>query len=163
MIKISLITFWFLISGFVTGPQVKPSVVFIITITLPDCGGVNHTEDLEGKDLKKKLPATETFYIIKGRINTSGRKIIKSFSIGSTGSSCITLNPGTYSVINKFLFQKLAVDKSRFNEACLKQLWATPLFSFTVHNKKCDTIVYNIELPCEYNKPCAKLNNDIPM
>lgn len=163
MIKLSLIVSLLFLSGYVTGPPVKPSITFIITNTFPDCGGANRTEDLQKKDLKKKLPATEIFYVIKGRINTPGRKIINSFSMGTSGSSCISLNPGTYSVINKFLYQKLAVDKNKFNESCLKQLWSTPLFSFTVHNKKCDTIVYNTELPCEYNRPCAKLNNGIPM
>ncbi|MEJ7627196.1 MAG: hypothetical protein WKF35_10055 [Ferruginibacter sp.] len=163
MIKLSLITSWFLISGYFTEPPVKTSIVFIITETHSYCGGANRSEDPEVKESKKKIPSAETFYIIRGKINTQGRKIIKSFSMGTAGSSCTTLNPGTYSVINKFLYQKLVIDKSHFDEACLKHLWATPLFSFTVANKKVDTIVHNIELPCEYNKPCAKLNNDIPM
>ena len=79
------------------------------------------------------------------------------------GRSFISLNPGTYSIINKFLFQKLNINKSEFDEKCLKQIWATTLFTFTVNNNKTDKFVFNIEQPCEYNKPCAKLNVDIPM
>lgn len=153
----------FFIAGFTAYCQVKASVVIIITQTFPYCGGANSTNDLEKKDLKKKLPATETFYIIKGKINTPERKVIKRFSMRADGRSFISLNSGTYSIINKFLFQKLNINKSEFDEKCLKQFWATPLFTFTVNNNKTGKFVFNIEQPCEYNKPCAKLNVDIPM
>ena len=155
--------FCLIVSGYSIIDRVKPSSVFIITETRPYCGGANRTNELEGNDLKKRIPVGESFYIIKGKINTAGRKIIKSFSINAVGSGCVTLSPGTYSVINKFLLENPVADASLYDEACMKKLWAAPLFSFTVVKGKCDTIVHNIAVPCEYNKPCFKLNHDMPM
>lgn len=163
MIRFSLLSACFLIASFTATCQSKKPIVFIITKTIPYCGGANRTEDLETKSTRKKTVATETFYIIKGTVNTAGRSIIQRFSMGNAGKACIALSPGNYAVINKFSYQKLIIDKNRFDAVCLKQLWETPLFTFRVGKNKTETIVYNVEPPCEYNQPCAKLNNDIPM
>lgn len=163
MIKIFLIFNFFLLSGYSDKCRAQSSMVFIITKTTPNCGGANRTEENLDNNLKKKISRKEIFHIIKGKENTQNRKIIKSFTMGTANSGCINLPSGTYSVINKLSYGKLFVDPNKFDIACMQQLWATPLFSFTINKNICDTIVYNIALPCDYNKPCAKLNNDIPM
>ncbi len=163
MIKLYVIFCTFLFSGFVNRNQTKPSIIFIITKTHPYCGGANRTEEYLDNKLKKEIAAGEMFYIIKGKENTTNRKVIRSFSMGAANSGCINLPPGIYSIINKFSYQKLIINANNFDRECIEKLWATPLFSFTVYKKKCDTISFNITLPCEYDKPCAKLNNDIPM
>ena len=152
-----------IVSGFSFMSRVKQSTVFKITETRPYCGGANRTHEPGENDLKKRIPVGESFYIIKGKVNTAGRKIIKSFSINAAGSGYVTLSPGTYSVINKFLLENLVSNASPYDETCMKKLWAAPLFSFTVVRGICDTIIHSIAIPCEYNKPCSKLNHDIPM
>jgi len=163
MIKIFLIFNFFLLSGYSDKCRAQSSMVFIITKTTPNCGGANRTEENLDNNLQKMIARKEIFYIINGKKNIPNRKIVKSFIIGNAKNKCIFLPPGTYSVINKFSYGKLVVEPNQFDIACMQQLWATPLFSFTINKNKSDTIIYNIALPCDYNKPCAKLNNDIPM
>ena len=163
MIKISLITYFFLLSGYSVKCQVISSMCFIITKTTPNCNGANRTEENLDNNLQKMIARKEFFYIICGKENKPNRKIVKSFTMGNTNSKCIFLHPGTYSVINKFSYRKLVIEPNQFDIACMQQLWATPLFSFAINKNKCDTIIYNIALPCDYNKPCAKLNINIPM
>ena len=162
MKNLPLILSLLLLSGYSIDNRLKPSVVFIITTTTPYCGGANKTE--ENKNLvKKEIAKGKTFYIIKGKQNTRNRKIITSFTMGKDNSGCIYLPAGTYSVINRFSFQKLLIDQNKYDIGCMQQLWATPLFSFTINKAKCETIVHNISLQCDYDKPCTKLNIDIPM
>ncbi len=163
IIKISLVFYLFLSSGYSVKCQVISSMCFIITKTTSNCNGANRTEENLDNNLQKMIARKEIFYIINGKKNIPNRKIVKSFTIGNEKSKCIFLPPGTYSVINKFSYNKLVVEPNQFDIACMQQLWATPLFSFTINKNKCDTIIYNIALPCDYNKPCAKLNSDIPM
>ena len=163
MIKLFVLISLFVLSGYTIGKKANPSVIFIITATTPYCGGANRTEENDDISLKKKIAKGATFYIIKGNENSQKRKLIKSFRMGKESSGCIYLEPGIYSVISKFSFQKLIVDSNQFDISCMQQLWAMPLFSFTVNKNKCETIVHNIPRSCDYNKPCAKLNNDIPM
>lgn len=163
MKKLLLLLSLFILSGYTIDKKVNLSVVFIITTTTPYCGGANRTEVNDDISLKKKIAIGETFYIIKGKENSPNRKIIKSFKMGKVSSGCLYLAPGIYSVIDKFSFQKLIVDSNQFDITCMQQLWATPLFSFIVNKNKCETIVHNISLTCDYNKPCAKLNINIPM
>lgn len=161
MIKFSIITGCLLLLGFVGTCQKRYPVLFVITQTIPYCGGANKTEDLQTADNKKSTPAIQSLYIIKGNKNTPGRKILQRFTMDKDGEACINLAAGTYSLINRFSYEKLTINKSLFDEACLKQLWATPLYTFTVRQNIKQTVIYNIQQLCEYDRPCAKFSNEV--
>ncbi len=141
----------------------KGNILFIITKTTPYCGGANPSEEIVQESVRKKIPYGESYYIIEGSKNSNGRRIIDTLKLDSTGKVCSSLKPGIYSLINEFQFNKLVVDKDKFDFACMNENWSNALISFKVLQNTCDTITYNIAEGCPYIIPCSLLQQPIPM
>lgn len=164
MKEVALSLFLFCFSYvFEENPSVNATTI-IITKTIPYCGGAAPSEEMIKASQEKIIPYGTFFYLIKGSINKEDRKVVSKFQIDSTGRACLNLRAGTYSIINEFSFQKLRLDSGKYDNNCLRNLWATPLISFQVQKNNCDTVRYNIAENCAYNQPCGnKLDVDLPM
>ena len=102
--------------------------------TIPYCGGANPGEEILKKSTEKKIALGQVFYIIRGNTNTSYHIIIDSFKVDGSGKNCVSLKPGTYSLINEFSYKKLVINDAVYDRECLKKLWSTPLAVFKIKN-----------------------------
>jgi hypothetical protein len=134
------------------------------TTTSSFCGGAQPTEEIMER-MRAPRPINETkFYIIKGAINKSNRKIIDSFTTSPLGEANIRLLAGTFSIIEaKQILSFTPLKDSQhqtWNNECLLEKWQTPLITFKAKRNK--LISFNIHKPCSFSMPCGKYTGPLP-
>lgn len=140
----------------------KQKVAISITKTFPYCGGANPPQEIIDESQKMRIPFKENFYVIKGAVNLSGRKIIATLTFDSTGKKSIYLTPGTYSIIDDFGFKQLKVNAEQFDVSCMEQKWKKPIYVFEVKKGENLMVSQNISELCPHQLPCSKTKRALP-
>jgi hypothetical protein len=141
-----------------------------VTRTIAYCGGIAPTTEMVAESMKKRPYVGKTFYIRKGKINSTKQSALLKVTADSMGRFVFNLPPGQYIFIQADQLKPIDYNKITRGEAlhidasCLKQWWQTPYYYFEIKDKNIENLIFEFNKRCfvESDNPCIQYIGPMP-
>jgi hypothetical protein len=134
------------------------------------CGGAQPSPEILAGYEAPSPYAGKTFYIRKGKINTTKQPVILSFKADANGKFSIELPPGTYSIIQEPQIKKINPNEYNIEGSisadadCLKKWWEKPYYILEIKEKNITGLHFEFHHPCFISAdiPCLQYIGPLP-